>query len=273
MSSQDSQTRPADCTACWWLPQDVPLDHTLVCALGPLALELCHAPGEWRLAASHGEETDEPTQATISVREGGLETDRHERILMARSDVRVHLKPALADRPVVIKPWQSVILPAGEETVMYMSTPVGLRLELGEPPVLLREVAMLRLSDTWFGPSTREGELCYSGKTHARHSLEEVPRRVHRALTPVHIHNRAGSPLPLDKLSLPVPLLSLYGDAEGYLWTQGVSLVRTSDTDMAALKIDAKPPAAAGKAPLVSGPRELQVRGGLVRAFSVLFRE
>jgi hypothetical protein len=273
MSSQDSRSAPAGCTACWWLPQDVPVGRTLECELGPFALQLHHAEGEWHLTTTVGEETDAPTLASLTSREGGLETDQYERILMARTDARVHLKPVLADRPVVIRPWQQVILPAGEETVMYMSTPVSLRLEVGEPPVLLREVALLRLSDTWFGPSTREGELCYSGKTHARHALAEVPRRVHRALTPVHIHNRAGSPLPLDKISLPVPLLSLYGDAEGYLWTQGVSLVRTSDTDMAALKIDAKPPAAAGKAPLVTGPRELQARGGLVRAFSVLFRE
>lgn len=259
--------------SAWWSAQDVPVDHILDCRLGPLHLRLHHGHGEWRLALSHAEENDEPTAAEIASQPGELPIDDCERILLARADARLTLKPVLADRPVVVRPRQVVILPGGEETVMYMSTPVSVRLEVGEPPALLREVPLMRQSDTWFGPSTREGELCYSGKTNARHELAEVPLRVHRALTPVRIHNRASSALPLEKISLPVPLLSLYGDAAGYLWTQRVALVRTSDTDMAALKVEDKPPAEAGQVALVSGPRELQGRGGLVRAFSVLFRE
>jgi hypothetical protein len=130
---------------------------------------------------------------------------------------------------------------------------------------------MLRLSDTWFGPSTREGELCYSGKTHARHTLAEVPRRAHRAITPLHIRNEAASPLPLDKISLPVPVLSVYGAADASLWTETVTMIRGSDSDMAALRIEHGPPAYVGPVSLVSAPRREQARGGLVRAFNVLF--
>ena len=273
MTGRDQDLKNHVRTSSWWSPREVPLDHTLEGRLGPLQLQLHHGHGEWRLAHSYADEDEGSASADIAVRPGGLTDPACERILLARTDARLTLKPVLADRPVVVRPRQAVILPGGEETVMYMSTPVSLRLEVGEPPVLLREVPLMRQSDTWFGPSTREGELCYSGKTNARHELAEVPQRVHRALTPVRIHNRASSALPLDKVSLPVPLLSLYGDAAGYLWTQGVALVRTSDTDMANLKIEDKPPAEAGKVSLVSGPRELQGRGGLVRAFSVLFRE
>lgn len=262
------------CEGCWWLPREVPPGHTLHARLGPLELHLHRTESEWELAFTQQEETSLPTTAAIAVLAGGLEPTRaRERILLARPRHQVHLRPQLADRSVVIRPREPVILPSGEETIMYMSSPVSVRLEVGEPPTLLRELPMLRLSDTWFGPSTREGELCYSGKTHARHELHEVPRRVHRALTPVTIHNRATSPLPLDKISLPVPLLSLYGAPDGSLWTQGVSLARTGDSDMAALRIDSKPPAVAGKTTLVCGPRELQARGGLVRAFSLLFGE
>jgi hypothetical protein len=174
---------------------------------------------------------------------------------------------------VVIRPRDPLFLLSGQETVMYLSTPLSLRVQVGEPAALLREVAMLRLSDTWFGPSTREGEICYAGRTHARHDLAEVPRRAHRAITPLKIVNHAASVLPLDRISLPVPLLSVYGAADGRLWTEGVSLQRASDSDMATLKIDRSPPAYAGEVVRLAGPRQPAARGGVVRAFSLLFKE
>ncbi|MFU8814337.1 MAG: hypothetical protein ACNA7W_03265, partial [Pseudomonadales bacterium] len=189
----------------WWLPHGVPEGRTLDCQLGPLSLHIHRDRGEWHLALEEGEETDAATGATLALRDGGIDTDSFERFMFARPDETVILMPVLADRPVVIRPRQPVFLPSGEETLMYLSSPLSLRVEAGDPAVLLRELPMLRLSDTWFGPSTREGELCYSGKTHARHTLAEVPRRTHRAITPLRVRNEAATPLPLDKISLPVP--------------------------------------------------------------------
>ncbi|MFU8817032.1 MAG: hypothetical protein ACNA7W_16925, partial [Pseudomonadales bacterium] len=116
-----------------------------------------------------------------------------------------------------------------------------------------------------------EGELCYSGKTHARHTLAEVPRRAHRAITPLRVRNEAATPLPLDKISLPVPVLSVFGAADGSLWTEAVTMIRGSDSDMAALRIEKAPTEFAGPVDLVSGPRREQAKSGLVRAFNVLF--
>ncbi len=255
----------------WWLPQRVPVGHTLSCQLGSLTLAVHHAVGEWQLVSRHVDEAAAPGIPELLLRAGALEDETFERFLYAGASDGLGFTPLLADRSVVIRPRQPVFLPSGQETTMYLSTPVTLRIHLDDPELTLREVPMLALSDTWFGPSTREGELCYSGKTHARHELADVPRRVHRAITPLTIRNAAPTVLPLDKVNLPVPLLSVYGAADGRLWTQGVSLQRGSDSDMAALKIDAAPPADAGKVSLLSGPRQAQSRAGLVRAFSLLF--
>jgi hypothetical protein len=255
----------------WWLPQTVPEGHTLDARLGPLHLQIHRASGEWHLALESDEEPSGEARAALALREGSIEGDEFQRFIFAPRSGRLRLAPLLADRPVVIRPRQSVFLPSGEEITMFLSSPLSLRIEVGEPAVLLCEVPMLRLSDTWFGPSTREGELCYSGKTHARHSLSEVPHRAHRAITPLQIRNEAATPLPLDKISLPVPVLSVYGAADSRLWTQTVTMIRGSDSDMAALRIERAPPAYAGQVDLISGPRRDQARGGLVRAFNVLF--
>jgi hypothetical protein len=255
----------------WWSPREVPWGQTLHCRVGPLTLDVHHARGEWQLAVLQDEESFAPSQADFTLRDGGIGDAATQRFIVSRSGDRLTVLPLLADRPMVIRPRQSVFLPTGEEVTLYMSSPATLRVEVGDPPVLLCEVATVPLSDTWFGPSTREGELCYSGRTHARHTLAEVPRRAHRVITPVHVRNEVETPLPLDKLSLPVPLLSVYGGADGSLWTESVSLVRTSASDMATLKVDRGPPPWAGAAELISGPREAHARGGLVRAFGMLF--
>jgi hypothetical protein len=260
----------------WWRPRTVPDGHTLDCRLGPLTMQIFRAQGEWQLAVQPGEETDAPTTAALDLREGGIgaeiDPDHVQRFIFGSTSGVLRLVPLLADRSVVIRPRQSVFLPSGEETTMFLSSPLSLRIEVGEPAVVLREVPMLRLPDTWFGPSTREGELCYSGKTSARHTLADVPRRPHRAITPLRIRNEASSPLPLDRISLPVPVLSVYGAADGSLWTEMVTMIRGSDTDMAALRIEAGPPALSGDdTHLISAPRREQSRGSLVRAFNVLF--
>lgn len=264
---------PMDAAAAsaWWEAREVPEGHVLDCTLGPLSLQLGRSADEWRVAFERGPEQDGAPAVDMNCRAGELDVEGMGRYVFARTSAQLRLVPVLADRPVVIRPRQPVYLPSGESTTLYLSSPMFLRVEVGEPSVRLQEVAMVQLSDTWFGPSTREGELCYSGRTHARHSLEEVPRRPHRAITAVSIRNTAASPLPLEKLSLPVPVLSVYGCDDGSLWTQGLSLLRESETDLAEMKVDRHPPAAAPGARLLSAPRREAGRGGLVRAFSVLF--
>ncbi len=257
----------------WWLPQTVPLGHTLACRLGTLLLDVHHREGEWQLVTEQVEESAADARPEFVLHTGVPESGAGERFMLSAGD-RLVLAPLLADRPVVIRPRTPLFLLPGAETTMYLSTPLYLRVQVGEKaPTVLRELPMLRLSDTWFGPTTREGEICYAGKTHARHSLDELPRRVHRAVTAVRIANHAPNALPLERLSLPVPMLSIFGGADGRLWTQAVSLQRGSDSDMASLKIAEKPPSEAGDVSLLTGPRQLPARGGVVRAFSLLFRE
>lgn len=257
----------------WWSPRSVACGQTLEARLGTLVLKLAHHEGEWALATEQLDEDSAGPRAEFTLHDHHADAVVAERFIVTGGDT-VELVPMLADRPVVIRPRSPVSLLPGSQTTMYLSTPVTLRIQVrGTPPLVLREVPMLRLSDTWFGPSTREGELCYAGRTHARHALEELPRRVHRVITAVRIVNHAPSALALERISLPVPVLSVFGASDGRLWTQAVSLQRSSDSDMAALRIDDKPPAEAGAVEPLSGPRQQPERGGVVRAFSLLFRE
>ena len=136
---------------------------------------------------------------------------------------------------------------------------------------MLQSIAIQRLSDTWFGPSTLEGELCYASTTHCRLNVKELPQRTHRVITPVLIRNQANTTLLLERLNLPTPLLPLYCSSSGQLWTPQVTLTREKDGDQAELIIDNKPPVEAGQLLKLNEARDIADNGVLFRAFNTVF--
>jgi hypothetical protein len=181
------------------------------------------------------------------------------------------INPLLADRPVVIRPETPLYVPSGEDVTLYVSTPLWLRFEVGEPIRRLVDRPAQRPSDTWFGPSTLVGELCYASRTSGRLRLAELPQRPHRAVTPVRIRNLAKDPLLLERVKVPVQYLSLFRSRSGSLWTQTATLVREQDGDLAALQLGRGAPEEASGADQIAAPRQ-QAEGHLaLRAFSRLF--
>jgi hypothetical protein len=256
--------------ATWWAPAKVEVGCRLEGALGTLALSIGHGDDEWTLATSAIAEEEASAKAVFNI-EKGLPENVDERFVHSGESGQVSLAPLLADRPVVIRPRQPVALLSGQTITLYLSTPIWLQIMVSDPPVMLKELPVLQLSDTWFGPSTREGEVCYAGRTQARHNAAELPDRPHRAITPLTIHNKASSPLPLEKISLPVPMLALYGDDNGRLWTQSVTLTREEGSNLAVVRIDSKAPESDRKLTRLAEPRQETGRSGVTRAFSLLF--
>ena len=177
---------------------------------------------------------------------------------------------ALADRAVVVYPEHPFYVPAGETITLYCSTPLWIRIEAGATRVKLMESAIERPSDTWVGPSTREGELCYATQTTARLDRNSLARHAHRAMTELRIRNAANDMLRLEKVNLSVPYLSIYSGHDGVLWTESVLLERTSSTTIGRLQIG-HPPVASEVDKLTSARLTSEPGGVLVRAFSALF--
>jgi hypothetical protein len=253
----------------WWMPHRVPSGRTLRLSLGPLTLRLHRSGSEWLLSTEEIAEAEARPDATLEVSEERFE--EYVRYVYRDPQDLVTFRPMLADRPMVVRPRQAVYVLPGEETVFYISTPVWVGIVVGEKELLLHEMPVSRPSDTWFGPSTLTGEICYAARTQARNVLAEVPLRAYRVVTALRIENRADTPLPVEKLSLPVPFLSMWGRSDGSLWSDTVHLQRVTDSDMAAVRVEPGPPAHAKDATLLAKPRMQPSKGSLVRAFSGLF--
>jgi hypothetical protein len=258
----------------WWGNFHIPKGTQTRWRIGPMTMWIERLAYEWRVAR---ELVDVANNARVEIEPEAAYVDLLQRGDLSRFGVdigldRIHIKPRLADRPVVCSPERAVFIPARQSVTVYVGSPLWAQLAVGERgDVVLHEFPIHRPSDTWFGPSTMDGELCYASRTAARLRLDEVSALPHRALTAVSIENHADTPLPLEKLKLPVQYLSLFVDGAGYLWTEDIELVRFETEDLAPLALGKGPPRVAPGAPRLSRPR-LAVSGNLfVRAFETLF--
>ncbi|MCW9023646.1 MAG: hypothetical protein OQK73_03085 [Gammaproteobacteria bacterium] len=257
----------------WWGKFNFDMAQIRQWRIGALTLNVQCLQHEWQVAYEQDRDFDE-NNVSYEINEIDVfsETLKNTaRYIFRETSGLLTVTPLLADRPVISRPNTTFNLTPGEEVKLYVSTPLWLRLGVDNTEEKLAEIAIQRPSDTWFGPSTLEGELCYASTTHCRLNLEEMPHRPHRAITPVIIQNQANTMLAVDRLNVPTPLLSLYASSNGHLWTPTISLVREKDGDMAGLKIDTSAPIEAHGGIQLSQPRQTGKTDILIRAFNAVF--
>jgi hypothetical protein len=191
------------------------------------------------------------------------------RYVFRATSEQLTILPLLADRAVVSRPYTQFTVPAGEATTIFVGTPLWFALA-GEPGGIVFEIPIRRPSDTWFGPSTREGELAYASRTSGRLNLENITVSPYVAITEVHIHNGSSTPLLVERLNLPVPFLSLFQTEEGNLYTERVTFEQTEGTSLTKFHMEEAHLALKNGAKLIARPRQSPHKGMLVRAFEVL---
>lgn len=238
--------------------------------VGPTTLLVQRLRGEWRVLHQR---TDDALATALEVaapaEQAELGAGSPERFADADAE-GLRLLPISAERTVVSRPQAPFHVLPGRQVALYVSSPLWMRLVSEPSGDTLCELPIHRPSDTWIGPSTREGEVGYASVTHCRLELDDVPLRPHRAVTRVEIHNRSATPLHLLRLGVPVPFLALYAGARG-LWTEAIRLSRDEDDgELADLEVLRCPPES-GADESVAGARRAREARTLVRAFSALF--
>jgi hypothetical protein len=270
----------------WWGRSSLDIDQAGCWIIGPTTLWANRTAHDWRfLYMSTGDamqyEHDVEVPASIdhwheleeqAVTDPSLTLHRH---TFRSTAAELTIEPILADRAVVVRPEHPLSIPAGEDVVLYLSIPLWIRVRTGD--TVLEDIPSHRPSDTWFGPSPREGELCYATLTAGRLTLAKLPMRAHRAVTPLTIRNEAADAFPLERVHVPAPYLALYESDSGirdHLWTQGLTLVRNKANGTAEVRIQSGPPKGTSATTELSAPRR-EAKSGLVintfRAIEGLF--
>lgn len=256
----------------WWGEFEVPAESWRRWRIGSLALWVQRLDSEWRLAWCHEPSGDvsEMPEANLPAPEGPPETAKLERVASHRLGERLLVSPRLADRPVVVRPETSFRLAPGGEVELFVGTPLWIHLRTSEPVQQLLDLPSRRLPDSWFGPSTTEGELCYASRTGARLRRENLRPSPRLALTRVHLSNRGDDDLLLERLNLPVPNLALFVGRGERLWTEAVSVERGADAKLAEVRIEPAPPDDAGMAERIGEARVRMTRNVFSRALGAL---
>lgn len=239
----------------FWPAISIPLGETRHWEIGLLDLWIHHASGEWRVwhrtaggASQEGryvlaEPCDEPDGAA------------QRRFATDASGDKIRLRPAYPDRPIVSYPGSSISVPAKSEASFVCGLPLALEIVVGgkKKGASLITLPLRNLSKTWFG-TPLAGEPCYSASTNAvRDHLELSPNK-YRALCPVRVSNRSKENLPVDRICIHVEHLQLY-EGKDYLWSNGVSVVKESESETSRVTYESGPPDEEPTAELVIEPR------------------
>ncbi len=252
----------------WWGEFELAEDERRWWTLGPLLLGAERKQREWRFGY---EESADGIAASAETNRALDELANAGRFVFADPGAAIRLTPALADRPVVTRPLSPLYIAPGEEAMLFVSSPAWVRIEAVAPDVELADIPVSRPSDTWFGPSTREGELCYATRTHGRLRLEDLPVQPYRIITPLEITNESKSELKLERVSLPVPYLTIYATDAHDLWTQKVKMRCEDEAQLVTMRIKEQVPSQISGAELVAPPRKQQEEQVIKRALSSLF--
>jgi hypothetical protein len=212
-------------------------------------------------------------EALLSDFEGNQDADViRSSYAFGQEKIALSLMPLLADRPVVLRPEEPLFVLPADEVTLFVSLPVWLSLTVGAEPVTLTEFPIFRPSDTWFGPNTWDGEVCYAGKVAPKTDVAQLAQLPHRCTTPIRIRNAAPESLQINRVRIPAHQLALFSDDRGHFWTQRVDLVRERSDDLAVLKISRNVPAEAAGALRIADPRTPVYPNVIVRAFESLIK-
>lgn len=263
--------------APWWGPHPIPLDDERYWRIGPLKLWAEHRLYQWALAWEYGLDWLSSEIQVNSPRGPNVAapSPRAERLRCAyRESVNeLSFAPALADRSLVTKLEHPLRVLPGEDTQLFVCSPLWLKIETTQPQKPMAELPIYRLSDTWFGPAGPGGELAYASRVPVYLQLSDVPLRLHCAITSVVVRNLGSDALTVERLNLPMPRLSLFYSRRSGFWTDALTLERREGSEHASMRSDRQPPQQASPHQFISPPRQAAVGDSLmVRAFSGLFR-
>jgi len=208
----------------WWGTFQVEAGQSRFWRIGNVVVCVDRVTNEWHIASAPVGNITELPEESDSEEAENFQIPFEElnfKTFTFHTQAEIELKPVLADLPLASKLERPLYIPAGEDILLYVSSPVWVRIQTGKrSKIILEEVPTFVLSDTWFGPNTREGQICYAGHTHCSPHLSDVPSGPDRIISPMLIKNRAKHPLMLENISVPLPYLSVYSDKENFLWTE-----------------------------------------------------
>jgi hypothetical protein len=260
-------------STAWWGTFQVESGQSRFWRVGNVVVFVDRFTHEWHIASSEVAAVTNNDESGLAEHLQFASNELKFKTFTFRTQAEISLSPVLANRSLASKLAHPLFIPGGEEILVYISSPVWIRVTTGSSNIILDEIPTFHLSDTWFSNNTQHGELCYAGHTYCATSLKEIPFGPDRIISPMLIKNKSKSLLHLEKVSVPLPFLSVYADEKNYLWTEQLNVKRERDENPEVL-ITKGPPTTLEEIIKLSSPRsDVRRRSGFKWLFSNILGE
>ncbi len=185
---------------------------------GPLDLRIKNSDfeGEWVIGVDYSSKTRSERLNVISEEQHPVGL-KWQRWISGDNEPIINLKPAMPDRPVIIRPEISVTILPGQLCTLFMEIPVFVKISAGKDNLDLCEVPSVILSNSWLG-SQIEGTQCYSIRTPAQKSHEAAGKYPNQVICPIEVKNRSDEKLNFDHLCVQVEYLDIY-QGDNHMWS------------------------------------------------------
>lgn len=123
------------------------------------------------------------------------------------------IQPALPEKPLVFKGSRLNVSPK-QKVTFFLKVPLYIQIYFSkvQPENLIKEIAVKRLSDTWFG-ETDNGEAAFALGNEYFLKMEDVNPSEFEAICPVTIFNNSPASFEVDRLIIRVENMSLFKNA------------------------------------------------------------
>lgn len=241
----------------WWGEFSFSLNEVKCWRIGERCIAIKRSEHEWTVwDQTTPTEINKPIKVSKPKVKETFADVKFERFTLAQTTEKLVIEPSLADRAMVVRPSKSITVMPGEKVTLFVSTPIWMTIMRDGHDTPMADIPFWRPSDSWFGPSTMKGDMCYSKYTDARMDINLIEKRAHRAITCVTLINDQKEYLHIHRLNLPVPSLRVYVNDNGEFWTDQVNILQTQEHSKSVSDVSQSPPELAQTMQLVSESRE-----------------
>lgn len=180
------------------------------------------------------------------------------------SSQHLYLEPGLPDLPIVIKPSTDLKLLPGCTMNAFINIPMVLQLKFGssKKKILLQEFPLKSLSKSWFG-DPESGEIAYFLESSLQDTPGSCSEEINGIHCPVSVINKTNQVLPLERMMLRVPYLTIYKGEKKY-YSNTTKIAYKGQDQISQINIIKVPPDIEQNLALISSPR-LAIDSGLLK--------
>lgn len=215
-----------------WHDFSLKIGQTSYWRIGPLYLWIEAQDGELRVHTVHTNSLNDTEIEYVDHYSGEIDPAAElTRYSFSCEIEKVSFSPHLPEKDIIFRPDKPIQLPSKRQMSLYVNTSLWIHVKVNGNEIL-KSVPIVTLSETWLGPDSTHGEICFAAKTKGVLNYEDLKFYPYRYISKFTIKNETHGHVPIERIKLMNGILNLYTNEEGYFFSDCISMRIDSDGDV-----------------------------------------